>query len=255
MSQLDPDRATLDAFVDGELPAPEMTRIAALVAQRPDLRRYVESQEHLRQTLQASFAPLLSEPIPEQLRHNVQASAIARTRTTAPGERLGRVFSWRGLAPAAVALAFGLLVGIAVDRFALTEQAFLKSTPNGQTVARGELARVLSEELASRQSVGAAVRVGLSFRSKSGRDCRTFTSDGVKNTTSGIACFNDGEWVVAALATQAPDANAQSQYQMAGAAMPDTIRGAVEDMISGLPFDASAERAARASHWSGANPH
>jgi hypothetical protein len=69
---------------------------------------------------------------------------------------------------------------------------------------------------------------------------------------SGIACHNDGEWVVQALAAQAPNAHARAPYQMAGAGMPDAIRASVQEMISGRPFDASAERAARASHWAGA---
>jgi hypothetical protein len=122
-------------------------------------------------------------------------------------------------------------------------------------VAQGELARVLSEELASTQNPAAAVRVGLSFRSKTGNDCRTFTWEGAKSSMNGIACHSDGDWVVATLANEPPNANAQSQYQMAGSGMPDTIRSAVKSMMSGQPFDASSERAARASHWSGANSH
>ncbi|HLJ53087.1 MAG TPA: hypothetical protein VKT24_06850, partial [Rhizomicrobium sp.] len=88
MSQKDPDRATLDAFVDGELPASEMTRIAALVAQRADLRTYVEKQERLRRTLQDSFAQLMREPISEQLRQTVQAAPISRPRSAAWGNGL-----------------------------------------------------------------------------------------------------------------------------------------------------------------------
>jgi len=224
-----------------------------LVAQRPDLRRYVENQERLRRTLQASFAPVMSESIPEQLQQSVQTSAISRWRRTAWNDRLGAFLSWRVLAPATAALALGLFVGIAVDRFTATEEAFLRSTPSGQTVARGELARILNEQLASEQNPAGTIRVGLSFRSKSGNDCRTFTWDGAKNSVSGIACQRDGEWAMAELATEPPHAIAQSQYQMAGAEMPDTIRSAVKNLISGQPFNASAERAARASHWSGAS--
>ena len=252
MSQMDPDRVTLDAYVDGELSAAEMTRIAALVAQRPDLRRYVENQERLRRTLQASFASVMNEEISEQLR--LRASAFPRARKTAWRDRFSEFFSWRALVPAAGALALGLFVGLAVERFAVTEAPLLQSKPNGQTVARGELARVLSEELASMQNPSGAVRVGLSFRSRSGRDCRTFIWDGTINSMSGIACHNDGDWVVAALATGASNTNAQAQYQMAGAAMPDTIRNMIKEMIAGRPFDASTERAARASNWSGTHP-
>src|ERR1041384_6976226 len=163
MSQSDPDRTTLDAFVDGELPASEMTRIAALVAQRADLRDYVEGQERLRRTLRDSFAPLMNEALPERLQHSVQASAL---RSRAPGwawrDGFREFFTWRTLGPAAAALA------VAVDRLAATEGALLQSTASGQTVARGELSRALDEQLASTQNPADAVRVGLSFRDKNG---------------------------------------------------------------------------------------
>jgi len=254
MSQKDPDRATLDAFVDGELPASEMTRIAALVAQRADLRTYVEKQERLRQTLQESFVHVMHEPISERLRQTVQAATISRPRGASWGNGLREIFTWRALRPAAAALAFGLVVGIAVDRFGLSGDALLQSTADGQTVARGELAHVLSEQLAAAQNPAEAIRVGLSFRNKGGRDCRTFEWDGAKNSLSGIACRSAGEWVVPTWTTAVPNAHAQAPYQMAGAGMPDAIRTSVQEMISGAPFDASAERAARRAHWSGATP-
>ena len=252
MSQSDPDRTTLDAFVDGELPASEMTRIAALVAQRADLRDYVEGQERLRRTLRDSFAPLMNEALPERLQQSVQASAL---RSRAPGwawrDGFREFFTWRTLGPAAAALAVGLFVGVAVDRFAATEGALLQSTASGQTVARGELSRALDEQLASTQNPADAVRVGLSFHDKNGRDCRTFTAEGTKNSLNGIACHSESDWVVTAFATTVPNSNARAPYQMAGAGMPDVIRDAVNDMIVGEPFDASAERVARASHWAG----
>lgn len=255
MSGTDLDRETLDAFIDGELPASEMTRAAALVAAQAELRRYVEEQERLRRTLQDSFAPLMNEPIAKRVRQMVEAYAAKPARQSASWSGgLGQFFSWRAIGLAA-AMAAGLLVGIAVDRIGLSEEAFLESTSNGQTVARGELARVLSEKLAADQDAAKAVRVGLSFRSKDGDDCRTFTWDGARNSTSGIACHSKDAWVVAALATQAPDAQAHALYQIAGASMPDAIRRAVNEMIAGRPFDAAAERAARASQWSGAKAH
>jgi hypothetical protein len=118
-------------------------------------------------------------------------------------------------------------------------------------LAQGELAGALSQQLASSDQSGRRTRIGISFRGRSGLDCRTFEWSGTTTAANGVACHTGGEWAVAALATTARTANDQSAYQMAGAAMPDTIRNTVNEMIAGLPYDAAAERAARDAHWSG----
>ncbi|HSN39552.1 MAG TPA: hypothetical protein VLT92_05100, partial [Burkholderiales bacterium] len=66
---------------------------------------------------------------------------------------------------------------------------------------------------------------------------------------SGIACRGETAWDITALAsvrTEAP-----GTYHMAGSAMPDAIRSAAAEMIDGVPFDAAAEREARARGWRG----
>ncbi len=255
MSGEKPDfsRETLDAYVDGELAPEEMTRVAALLAERGDLKSYVEAQLALRNRLQDSFAPLLAEPIPDRLQQALRAGKTQSRLVTASWRaRVGEYLSWRVAVSAAASLAFGLIIGIAIERSAPTETPFVRSAQNGQVLAQGELAGALTEQLAASDRRGQHARIGISFRGRNGLDCRTFEWLGATTTANGVACHSGGDWAVAALATTARTANDRAEYQTAGAAMPDAIRNFVNDMISGEPFDAAAERAARAAHWSGA---
>jgi hypothetical protein len=247
-------RATLDAYADGELPPAEMSRIAALIERRADLRAYVESQERLRHHLQTSFEPVMNEPIPERLEQLIH-SAVRKgpTRPSILKERLREFFTWNVIGPAAATLAVGLFVGLAVERFVPEAAPFVRSTQSGQILAQGELAHALDDQLAANASPNEVVRVGLSFRSKQGRDCRTFEWTAASVSTSGVACHATGGWHLAALVTQPRHANDAAAYQTAGAGMPDAIRSTVSAMISGEPFDPADERAARAAQWAGGN--
>jgi len=255
MSGEKPDisRETLDAYVDGELTPEEMTRVAALLAERGDLKSYVDAQIALRDRLQDSFAPLMAEPIPDRLQQTLQAGAKPSSHVMGTWRaRIGEYLSWRVAVSAAASLTFGLIIAIAIERSAPIETPFVRAAHNGQVLAQGELAGALSEQLAVSGQRGQRARIGISFRNKQGLDCRTFEWLGAATEANGVACHTGGDWAVAALATRVRTTNDQTEYQTAGAAMPDAIRNTVNDMISGAPFDAAAERAARAAHWSGA---
>jgi hypothetical protein len=248
----DISRETLDAHVDGELAPEEMTRVAAVLAERADLKSYIDSQLELRNRLSDSFAAVMAEPVPDRLQETLRASATPRRLDAASWRaRIGAYLSWHIAVPAAAALAFGLIVGVAIERPAPAELPFVRSSQNGQVIAQGELAGALSEQLASSDQHDQRARIGISFRSRNGLDCRTFEWLGATTAADGVACHTGTDWAVAALATTARTGNDQAAYQMAGAGMPDTIRSTVNKMIAGAPFDATAERAARADHWSG----
>src|SRR5437868_13026028 len=66
-----PPRSTLFPYTtlfrsDGELEPTEMARIAAQVESSAELKQYVVDQEHLLENLHATFATLMSEPVPER---------------------------------------------------------------------------------------------------------------------------------------------------------------------------------------------
>src|SRR5215471_3885153 len=62
-----PTKETLSAFIDGELDPTERAQLAGLVESDAKLRAYVAEQEQLRANLQAAFAGIIAEPIPDRL--------------------------------------------------------------------------------------------------------------------------------------------------------------------------------------------
>lgn len=225
-------------FVDGELPPEEASRVEAEIANDAQARAFVEAQAALRHEFSAAFAPVMDEPVPEQI-----AAAMAHTPISRRW-RLSRAFSAvegpRIWIPTAGALALGLAIGILVNP-GMTGP--LATQRNGTVVAQGALAQALSTQLASDVRPADAPRIGISFRAKDGRTCRTFQTSGA----AGIACRAGEQWDVAALAATQPESS--GTYHMAASGMPDVIRNAATNMISGAPFDAAAERAARDRDW------
>ena len=228
----EPTKEMLNAFIDGELEPREMERIAMLLATRPDLDAWVRRQEGLRVDMKDMFSGLLSAPSPERL---VKA---ARTAPLSWRWRIKRFTTLRVLAPAGAMLALGLVIGVAL------QPPSEIATRGGQVMAQGRLAAALNDRLASDRYTGAGPRIGISFRNRDGRDCRTFET----GTQSGLACRGDQGWAIALL-TAHPITESNGAYRMAGSEMPDAIRAAVTAFIAGEPFDARAEKAARDRGW------
>jgi hypothetical protein len=90
----------------------------------------------------------------------------------------------------------------------------------GALVARGQLAKALSNQLAAEQSRNSTVRIGLSYLAKTGDYCRTFALSGTVSP-SGLACRHGEEW----------------------------------GQIAGEPLDQAGERAARERGWTAADHH
>jgi hypothetical protein len=235
---MEPTRETLNAFVDGELPPHEMERIAALLGQRPDLEAYVAQQEKLRAQMKLAFDNVLATAVPPHLVVAARGTQVSwRWRLRAV---LGRRFVLWSLVPAGAALALGFAIGVM-----LQPAHDLGLSPSGQMVAQGALGQALDRKLASAGYDGHGPRIGISFRSRAGEDCRTFAS----GTQAGLACHQDRRWVVAMIVSQ--PAQEGNSYRMAGSEMPDALRRAVAATIDGVPYDAAAEDKARASGWSG----
>jgi hypothetical protein len=240
-----PSRDVISAFLDGELPAAEVSRLEALRASNKDFAAYIAQQEALRADLQSAYSAILNEPVPERLLAAAQGTPLGwRARWRGQLAQWSDRFTWQVAAPAAAAVAIGLIVGVALGRVVLNVPS-----GNDQILASATLATVLNDHLASNQPATAPIRIGLSFRSKSGQDCRTFTMSGASTVSDGIACHVGNGWVVANLTTTPERPNEVATYQMAAAPMPDAIRRAVASMIAGEPFDADAERSARARGW------
>lgn len=115
-------------------------------------------------------------------------------------------------------------------------------------LAAGMLAHALSQQLAVDQTAAAPVRIGVSFRSKAGEYCRTFSLR-EPAALAGLACRAADGWELGVLARTESPAVSSGSYRQAASSMPPAVIAAVESQIAGQPLDAHAEAAARGRHW------
>ena len=239
-------REQLMAFIDGELSAEEERRTAAEVAGDPALSAYVEEQRAVKARLAHDFASILTAPVPDRLERLILDAAPSK----APPQPalMQRIFNFVRPAPvwiSAAALAAGVVIGIGIS--GLLSPAAMLQNRNGELIASGDLARLLSTQLAADQNAAAPARVGLSFVDKAGEFCRSFqTAAGGQNAIAGIACRSGDSWNVVATAAAQP---AAGTFRQAAASLPDSLRNAITGMIAGQPLNAAAERDARARNW------
>ena len=225
---MSPSDETLMAYADGE--ADEATRKLVETAMRddPEVAARVARHRALRAAVSGAFSSVIDEPIPERLlaaagkaqatrRDNVVSLVHARAAKTP-----ARAPSWRPYA-----LAASVLLGVGIG-YALWHDpaSLLTAGANGGWVARGELSRALSAQLASDHPAGGVVAIGLTYRTKSGEYCRTFSL--TREASAGVACREGEAWQVKVLAAQPPVASAQSEYRAAAASGSPLIREAVE---------------------------
>jgi hypothetical protein len=148
--------------------------------------------------------------------------------------------------PVWAALAASLLVGVLAGRLVLPGPVELMTADNGQLRAGAALTRVLDTRLASAaENTAGELHVGVSFRSNDGRYCRTFDAVEQQRAVSGLACRDDGAWLVR-IATSEPAVS--SDYRQAGSAAP-AVMSMVDQMMAGDPLTDAEERAAREHNW------
>lgn len=227
------DDEMLMAFVDGELDEIAGARIERQAAEEPELRRRIEIQRRLRSRIAAHYAPVAEEPVPDRfsaLLENVVDIASARPRS--------RLTGWRNLG----AIAASLVVGLFAGQWLQLGDLGPVTAGEGGLVARGELAQALDAQLASAPSAEAQARVGISFVSTDGRMCRTFESADL----TGLACRDDDRWRL--VVTAPGNAAGRGEYRQASSGSLIVMQAA-QEMMSGDPLDAAAERRLRDSGW------
>lgn len=254
----------LMAYVDGELDGETTAAVDAAVAQSPEFAARVERQRALRRTVCAAFEPVLQEPMPQRLLDTARgAAAMPVASRIAPGGTGAvravlspRRWAWFEWGAMATSVALGVLVGGVflgnsrhVPMVAETTADFVADRTG--MLARGALARALSEQLASTQPPDAPVRVGLSFVSTAGEYCRTFAlqEGGAAARLGGLACKRGGEWRLQVIAQDDRRGGVSGGYRMAGIEVPPPVLRAVEDRMRGSALDAEAERAAQQRAW------
>jgi anti-sigma factor RsiW len=217
----------LIAYVDGALPAPERAAFETEMAADPALAARVEQHRRLAARVSGAYAPVLEEPVPPHL------TALAGAANDRGPRRAGL--------PRWAAMAASLALGVLAGRLLWPDQGPL-ATHGGDLVARGGLETALTTKLASDPG---PVKVGLTFRSRDGRYCRTFASPA--DRLAGLACRRDGRWVAQTTTAWAPQPS--PDYRTAASAMPPAVLAAVDATLAGEAFDAAAERAARDRGW------
>jgi hypothetical protein len=110
----------------------------------------------------------------------------------------------------------------------------------GKLYAAAALNHALETQLAS--APAGEVRIGVTFRDRSGEICRSFTA----TASSGLACRNDGRWQVRGMFA-APEGQG-SDYRMA-AGMDPSLASLVDSTMAGEAFDAAEEKAAKENGW------
>jgi hypothetical protein len=236
------DDETLIAFSDGELEPERRREIEAALAADPLLRARLARQRRLGARIAAHYAPVAREPVPErfaallsagsQEEGNVASLAEARARRSRP--------MWQALTALAATLVIGLFAGSLVPRGGGETVA----VEDGALVARGPLAQALETQLAAEQGRGAAARIGVSFAAADGRLCRTFDASAL----TGLACRGEEGWRIVTAAETGSGREGGGQFRQASSGSRIVLEAA-QEMMAGDPFDAEAERSARAAGW------
>ena len=227
------DPATVAAFVDGELDDLTARRIEREATSDPALAAEIARQRRLKAQLQAHYAPVIDEAVPERLRALLAPSDKVDNSLAGRREAKRMRFAPVHWGAIAASLALGLTLGLRpwMPPAKVTES-------NGTIIASGPLAEALDTQLASSQSTNAAVRIGLSFEDKAGRYCRSFES----KSLNGIGCRNDGGWHL----ERTIQGQTGTDYRQASSG---ELAAAAANMMTGDPLDAAAERQARDKGW------
>jgi anti-sigma factor RsiW len=227
------DPAMVAAFVDGELDDLTARRIEREAENDANLAAEIARHRALKARLEAHFAPVAEETVPERLRallveKKLDTSLVGRRE--AKQARFAPVH-WGAIA---AALVLGLTIGLK-PWMPVADVGHA----DGTLVASGALASALDTQLASNQPSDADVRIGLTFRDRQGRTCRSFEG----HALSGIGCRDQGRWALER--TMAGQAGSDYRQASSGALAADVAK-----MMAGDALDAAAERAARQKGWS-----
>jgi hypothetical protein len=222
------------AWLDGELAPAEAAEMEAKVAADPKLQRLAEQHRALGAQLRGTFDPIAAAPVPERLQAALRAPAQIIDFAAAKRARsMPALAQWTAMA---ATLAIGIFVGTRVPQGTDTPV----EAQGGKLYAAAAVNQALDSQLAS--APAGDVRIGLTYRDQAGEICRTFTA----RAASGLACRSGGRWQMKGLFA-APEGQGNS-YRMA-AGMDPNLAALVGSTMAGEPFDAPAEKAAKAKGW------
>jgi len=252
----------LAAYIDGELEGSERERVEQAIAQDTQLAQRVAQQRAQRDRMRGAFDGVLREAVPQRLAQAAKRAAPAgpaqiidlarvraqRARRATSGQRQLKARRYTIAASVAVGLMGGALIQWLSAPGSLTE------VHDGSMLARGALARALNEQLTGSATSAAAVRVGMTFRARSGNYCRSFTFSGSRSL-AGLACRMQEQWqVLNLIGAESPAAAANGagngqNLRTSAPTLPPALLQAIDERISGEPLNAAAEIKARNNGW------
>lgn len=237
------DEKKFFAWLDGELVADEAAMVEREVAADPRLSELAREHRAMQAQLKGAFQQVAEAPVPERLIATLRAQpaqildfAAARDRHKRRTPRL--LPPWM---PMAAMLAIGVFVGSFMGGLAQVQSSAPINVHDGRIYAASGLAEALDSQLASAPASG-TVRIGVTFRDRSGAICRTF----IDPQASGLACREGHSWQVRGLF--ATPEGQSSDYRMA-AGMDPNLAALVDTAIAGEPLDAAQEKTARRNGW------
>jgi hypothetical protein len=243
------DDETLMAYADNELDPAQRRSVERAAAADPATAKRLMDHVALRNRMAAAFAEVLDDPVPARLKASASGGepfgaavidlAAARAARTPKPKR-----SWPIGGAIAACLAVGLLAGAGLETL---RPAPIISGRGGALVADGALAKALSTQLASNQTGGQPIKIGLSFRTASGDYCRTFRVDR-ETAVAGVACRDPQAWSVKMAMATAPEHPAGG-YRTASSDTPPAITQLVETLSAGEPLNAQDEAVAKSRGW------
>jgi hypothetical protein len=239
----------LMAYADDELDGEARAAVEAAMASDPAIANRIAQHQALRNRIHSAFNKVLDEPLPAPLATLARRRPAGRDNDNIVPLRRQPAPRWRW--PHWTAIAASLLVGVIAGRLALLRARNPGPVvmTGGRLLAAGALADALSNQLAWNQKSAGSVRIGVSFRSKSGEYCRTFTLSSPA-PLAGLACRAPDAWQVGVLARTESSGAGSVDYRQAASVMPPAVASAVENQIAGAPLDARGEATARSQHWS-----
>lgn len=237
-------------YADGELDTKQCAQIETAMQQDADLAARIARHQSLRQHLRSEMDKTLSEPVPDHLLALLAADNSEQIKVATPADRNAQIISLpqtrRWQTREWTAMAAALIIGIAVGLLApLAPESKLMIGGADTMIANNTLTKALDEQLATTQSTNDPVQIGISYQSRSGTYCRTFTHEQL----AGVACREGDVWQVRMLMRSDAGAGVSTEYRQAGSALPTPILSMVEQMAANDSLDAEGEAAARQAGW------
>jgi hypothetical protein len=235
---MDPDRAMLEAYVDGALPPEEVARLEAHLARSPADRRYVEQLGQMNALLSAAYAEPMREPLP------------ARLRGLFAGRRRRRAPLWPAAATA-LAASIALLIGVALGRGLVEPAPGIVAGPVATALPLHDLLEERpSGHTADLRGAGDVVLVA-SFLDGAGRPCREFESADTAGSarTRAVACRESATWNVLVAITEPDVPEAREDFVPAGSFSASAFDVVLDHLDAGMVLPPDQEAALIARGW------